>query len=500
MTPDRIAIETEISEQIADASNRRSSSWDIRNAPRNYISLVIFQVGSALFSFAAVWLITRHLGSEGYGGIVAVIAASQVAQIFVTWTGVAVVRFGVDEFVETAKIARTFWVRLFVLVINLALVLSLSQFWFAPLSVWLKLTPDSFWLVVAHFVVTAFWLHIQMSLQGAKLPRVQGFLLMVERLVIFIGLLGLLVADKFEFTGIVIVYIFAPGVMILVGSFKLRRYINSRFSIDRAFLWKIFAFSLPLLPFSLAGYFSGSYFDAVFISSLLSTKDLGIYSVSTQINGLALQLPTLANTLLLPLFVTLTRETEGQRTFNYFRDVLPTITLGWGMACTLFAFVGYFGIPLVFGPEFTASTLPLWILLTASTIGIPSAIGYSALSNATSTTYISMIAAILSSIANVAGNFILIPKFGIAGCALATLIAYLVSVLTFGVILNRTAKMPLSWTHFAVLPAVIGTVIASVWNAPFLAFAACAVSSIFICYLFRNSLEASIQFVRKLKI
>ncbi len=153
---------------MSDASKRRDSSWDIRNAPRNYISLVLFQVGSALFSFGAVWLITRHLGSEGYGGIIAIIAASQVAQILVNWTSVAVVRFGVDEFIETEKIARTFWLIFLVLAANLIIVAALSSFWFPPLADWLKLRPESFWLVMTHFTVTALWIHVQMSLQGAK--------------------------------------------------------------------------------------------------------------------------------------------------------------------------------------------------------------------------------------------------------------------------------------------------------------------------------------------
>ena len=149
-------------------SERQNSAWDISNASRNYFLLALSQVGSALCSFGTVWLITRNLGSEGYGGIVAVIAASQVAQVFVNWTSVAVVRFGVDEFVETAKIARIFWVRLFILAVNIAVVLSLSQVWFTPLSGWLKLSPGAFWLVLIHFAVTAFWMHFQVSLQGCQ--------------------------------------------------------------------------------------------------------------------------------------------------------------------------------------------------------------------------------------------------------------------------------------------------------------------------------------------
>ena len=199
-------------------SERQSSRWDIRNAPRNYLSLVGFQIGSAVFSFASVWLITRYLGSTGYGGVVAVIAASQVAQVMVNWTSAAVVRFGVDEFVENATIARTFWVRSIILVINLAVILAISPFWFAPLAGWLKLSSAMLGLVLGHFVVTVLWVHIQMSLQGAKMIRVQGLLQMLERTLIFAAILSLAAAQTIQLSYVVICYIVAPGAMAIIGA------------------------------------------------------------------------------------------------------------------------------------------------------------------------------------------------------------------------------------------------------------------------------------------
>lgn len=452
MTPEQAAIVPESAATAASASERQSSSWDIRNLLRNYVSLAAFQTASAVFSFAAVWLITQKLGSEGYGGIVAIVAASQVAQIFVNWTGAAVVRFGVDEFVETARIARTFWLRLFVLVINLALVLSLSPFWFAPLSARLKLGPGSFWLVVAHFVVTTFWVHIQMSLQGAKFPRTQGFLQMLERILIFAGILFLLVCQRLEFTGIVLCYIAAPAMMIVVGAVKLRTLIFFRFSLDRQFVKKIVFYSIPLLPFSLIGYFSGSYVDAIFISTFLSTRELGVYSVATQMNGIAMQFPTLVNALLLPFFVTLDKEGSNAKLNSYFTGALPNLTLAWGTICMLGALAGYFLIPKIFGPDFDGAAAPFWILLTSTVIAMPVLCGYAALTHARSVTYIVAITSTLSAITNIVLNYLLIPRFGMAGCAWATVFAYLVSGVGFAILLRIKANMPVSWVFLATLP------------------------------------------------
>ena len=222
MIPEKIAFAPTSAAPTDSHTERQSSSWDIRNAPRNYISLVAFQVGSALFAFGSVWLITRYLGSEGYGGIVAVIAASQVAQVLVQWTSLSVVRFGVDEFVETAHIARIFWTRFIILAVNLVLVLATAILWFPPLADWLRLSPDKFWLVVLHFGVTALWLHVQMGLQGAKMLRGQGFLQMSERLIILAGILVLIASGHLTFYWSVMCYIAGPALMVFAGLFRLR--------------------------------------------------------------------------------------------------------------------------------------------------------------------------------------------------------------------------------------------------------------------------------------
>lgn len=454
---------------VSPADDRRSSKWDIANAPKNYVSLIAFQFLSAAFSFATVWLITRHLGSEGYGSIFAVIAASQVAQVFVNWTGTALVRFGVDEFVDTAKIARTFWVRLIVLTVNLVGVTALSYLWFPLISDWLKLSSDAYWLVLAHFGITAIWIHIQMSLQAAKLPRVQGFLQMVERLLIILGIGALIATASLRPFEAVICYIAAPSVMIVVGLFKLRHLITARFELDKSFVKKVVAYSLPLLPYSLLGYFSGNYVDAIFVSYFLSTSDLGIYAVATQMNGILLQLPTLANTLLLPLFVSLNNEKLTEKLKLYFTDALPTFVLMGGFAGIIVAVLGYLLIPIVFREEFAAATVPLWILISSSVVALPVLLGYASATHSSSLTYIATIAAVFSAIVNVGLNLWLIPVWGIEGCAWATVGAILTSAIFFAILLKRKADIPTSWSFAAIIPNLSAAIIFSMSHNLYLA-------------------------------
>jgi len=483
---------------ITAAAERQSANWDIQNAPKNYVSLVLTQAGSAFFAFASVWLITKTLGSEGYGGIIAIIAASQVAQVLVNWTSVAVVRFGVDEFIETEKIARTFWLRLLILLPNLLLVLLTANFWFPPLADWLKLSADAVWLVFLHFAAIALWIHIQYSLQAVKMPRLQGGLLMIERVLIFSGLLVLSATDRLDAVSAVICYAVAPLTATLAGFWILRKFVFVSFSMDTIFWRKIVVFSLPLIPFTITGYLSGGA-DAIFISKFLSTQDLGIYSVATQISGIALQLPTLANSLLLPLFVSLQKEGKTNRLQHYFKHTFPTLILFWGLFSTVAALIGYFLIPIVFGEEFAQSTRPLWILLATSVLSLPPLIGYGALSNATSTTYISMFGAAFAALANISFNFLLIPIFGAEGCAWATAIMYLTTTSVFVVLLRRVVEIPVSWLFLAIIPSVGGAISISLTGNPWFSLVVCLSLSILVIYLKNKSFRETLLFLKRFK-
>ena len=171
-----------------DAS-RQNPAWDLLHAPKNYLALISAQALGSLLSFSSVWLATRYLGPAGYGGVVALITAAQIAMmVAVSWTSISVARYGCEEFVRTGQIASTFWTRLIILAPNLLVVLATAPFWLPRLAGILDLPPNSTWLVLALLLVNVWWIHIQQALQGAKLMRSQGWLLTLERALILLVL------------------------------------------------------------------------------------------------------------------------------------------------------------------------------------------------------------------------------------------------------------------------------------------------------------------------
>lgn len=441
--------------------DRRDAGWDLRQGPKNYVALLSAQAASALFSFAAVWIATRYLGPAGYGGVVAIIAASQIAMLMaVNWTSVSVARYGCEEFVRTGQIASTFWTRLIILAPNLLLVLAAAPFWLPRLAGVLDLRADSTWLVLALLLVNACWIHIQQALQGAKLMRSQGWLLALERALIFLVICYLALSGNMSVWKVGWLYVLGPAGASLVGLLRLSKLIWP-VRVNVALLNRMLRFSIPLIPTALISYLATNYLDALFITHFLSQTKLGIYSVAYQLAGLTLQLPLLAGTLLMPLFVSLQTGKREDRTERFIREVLPSITLLWTIACALLATIGSYMVPLVFGSKFEETALLLWPLMAASAFAGPWLMGYGPITTTSSKTYLIMIAVTSGSFANLILDWVLIPRFGLLGCAWATTVAAALSLIMIFYLVHWRIVPRRTWTLQATLPILFGAVYAS---------------------------------------
>jgi O-antigen/teichoic acid export membrane protein len=416
-------------------------------------------------AFLAVWVATRVLGPAGYGGIVAILAVSQlVGQIAVHWSAASVVRYGCEEFVRTGGLPVAFWARVLILVPNLFIVVSLSRWWLPPLAAALRLPVGSSPLILAHLVSTAAWIHVQQALQAAKLPRTQGWLLAGERCQVLVALVLLAVSSKASPVAIIGSYVLGSMTMSIAGLWRLRGLVYPVQLPDHAYLQQMLRFSLPLLPASLIGYLSTNYLDAAFIAHFLSGAEVGRYAVAYQLAGTMMQLPLLLGSLLLPYFISLQGGARHDRTSEYLREVLPLLTLGWAAACTLVAALAVYLLPVILGSGFRDIGPVLWPLMAASVLAGPHLLGYVPISQARSATYVVAAAGIVSACANVGLNALLVPRFGLTGCAWATCLAYGASMAAAGHLVGRLVGSGASWTLQALLPAVLGAVYAS-WRA-----------------------------------
>ena len=479
--------------------DRREAGWDLREGPKNYVSLVAAQIASAMLSLAAVWLATRMLGSTGYGGVVAIIAASQaIGQLAINWTAVSLSRYGVQEFVETARISKSFWTRFWLFLPNVALVIATSPLWLPPLSSLLKLPPQAYFFVLGHFLANALWIHVQQGLLGAKLMRLQGTLLTFERVLVLLTIVICFVSRQASFLAITLAYIVGPLGATVAGLWFLRKLIFPVAKLDRTLLPKMLKFSLPILPASFVGYMTTSYLDAFFITHYLSGAALGVYAVAYLISGNALQLPLLVGTVMMPFFVTLHVGGEDERVGRLLHNVLPLLTLAWSAACAFVAVSGGYLLPVIFGAQFTGLPGLLWPLMAAAALAGPALMGYAPFSNARTVTHLYMVSGAAAALVNIVLNYLLIPQFGLLGCAWATTAAYGVNVLVMITLVDWKFLPTRTWTLQATLPAVLGAGLDS-WSGRHLtAFVLTLIATISLGLIHRRSLAKGLTMLNNL--
>lgn len=186
----------------------------------------------------------------------------------------------------------------------------------------------------------------------------------------------------------------------------------------------------PILAFSLVGYMSNlinliNYrFDVWVIGDSLGEAQLGIYTVAVGVAQLLFYIPDPFARVVQPyLFGQLKNEMLDK--FKTVARVNFTAVLGLAI---LLAITAHWLLPLLFGPVFSASVTPLYLLLpgiilsSATKMLVPLVVhgGYQRVN-----LYSISVAAIITIVL----DLLLIPVLGIEGAAIATTIAYMVIML-----------------------------------------------------------------------
>lgn len=453
-------------------SERRRVQWDLDAGAGNYLALVCGQLGGAALGFISVWLAARALGSDGYGGIVAFIAASQlVGQAALHWTAISLFRHGCREFIDEGRIASAFWNRLAILAGNVALVLFAAPWWLPRVSALFSLPAGAQGLVLLHILATALSIHTQQALSAAKLPRFQSLLSIAERGAIALSLLVVSFSGAATWRLVAVIFTLAPLLSMSLALFRLRRFILPPRGLDFSLLQQMIRFSYPLLFFSVVGYLTTNHLDAVFILRFLSASDLGVYGLAYQLAGMFMQLSSLGGSLFMAFFITsdaLEGEGDGKPRERFFRSLLPTLVLAWSSAAALAAILFSCLLDFFFHSSFQGARTLIWPLMGAAALAAPVTIAFGPAANARSRTSIAALAALAAAVVNTVLNFVLIPRFGLMGCAWATTAAFATSLLVFLALAPRQVSTPRSWTFYGTLPMLVGAAVvprAGEWGA-----------------------------------
>lgn len=311
---------------------------------------------SVLLSFLTVALLTRYLGTAGYGNFTLVFVYMSFFGVFADFgLQLTIVRELAQKNIDTDKIYGTyFWLKF--LLVFVSTILALIVLLFFPYSQTLKIGIIVGALAVGIGGLSGYGTAIFQS--NIRLDLVT--LIDVITKLVTVGLIAAFVFLKLSFYHIVATVLFGNIVGFLVTIVILKKFIRFNFYYDHLLAKKIIQWSFPI---GLTSFFSLAYFklDTIMLSVMRSSAEVGIYSLAYKI---------LENILVLwgfymaSVYPVLSGFSDDRRRFlGLFKK---SIFIAFGSSVFLI-FIGFISAPTLInvfgGGGFHASILPFKILL-----------------------------------------------------------------------------------------------------------------------------------------
>ena len=295
--------------------------------------------------------------------------------------------------------------------------------------------PHIFNLTLAIFPFFLWWSFALAIFQGLENFREFNILKLAVPFVKFVGVISFVVILKMNITGGAFSLVFSYAIPALLSVILLRKHTKLHLTLDKKLLRSSISYGLKGqvgLFFQFFNYRLGIFLVNLF----LDLKAVGYYSISIAISELLWYIP---NSIALTLFPTTSAKDAKSAVLFTCKVCRKSIAV---MLITTVA-VGILGkvlIPYLYGKTFEAAVNPLLILLPGVVAYglVKILIGY--LQGQGKPQYGSFVT-VISLTLTVIFDFLLIPKLGIAGAALATTIAYGVSFALTSFIFTKIARV-----------------------------------------------------------
>ncbi len=253
-----------------------------------------------------------------------------------------------------------------------------------------------------------------------------------------VGLGVLLLLRKADLQAVVALQILGYVAAVAGGCWILFRKESLRFSLQKGVLKSLLSYGWKTQVASVT-YYINQRVDQLLLSLLVSPRELGLYVVAVTVSLALSFLPQAAAIVTLATGSNLSR--EGAKAFigNSFRTSLMWLMAG----CSALFVVTPWLITLVFGPNFKGSVLACRILLPGSiALGLNQVLyeGARSLNDPALPSYAEGLAAVLTCL----GLYVLIPRLGFIGAAIASTLAYSCSLVFMLVLYHLRLRFRLS--------------------------------------------------------
>lgn len=411
---------------------------------------LIYGLGDAVTRVAGLILLpiyTRFLTPDDYGRLaIAVLFSTIVALILDFGQRTALFRFYFDSEDPDARRRLTGTVLLFLLIAAAAILLPLILFFdrIGPLLV----TDASLIPLIQITLVGTFFdvgSTVPFAIFRAKQYAAQYAGLSFARFLISVALnITAIVILKWGVVGLIYANLATSVLFFVICLVLTMREIQ--WTIQLSLLKQLLRFGLPLVPAGLA-YWALNLSDRFFLQKYTGLSQVGLYSISYVIAGILHMIMGWFNTAYIPYGYSIAKDSDARDV--YARATLYSITLLMliGLGLSLFAREA---LVLLTPPAYhgAARIVPFIVL---SYIFFEMYYLFSlALDLTRKTGYYSLIIGAVA-IINLFLNLILIPRFGMLGAALATMLSYMLLPIIEYPIVRRVYPVPYEWGRLAQL-------------------------------------------------
>ena len=419
------------------------------NGSNNFFknSLITFftQIAVFIFSFISFIIITRVLGPEGRGiysliliipGMIMTFGNLGLSSGNVYFTGSK--KYKVEDIVSNSLISSVFLGLFLILIFWL-----ISQFSFFKIFIDSNRIPIFYlWLVVLFIPVFLILNSLQSIIQGAGRIMNYNWTIISKVLIEFSSVVFFLIILRKGIAGAIISNIFATVVAALLAVMLVKKISRFYFSINKKLLKDSFIYGGKVY-FANAASFLNYRLDMILIAVLLKPEiapiSVGIYSIAVAISEKLFMVPGALATVLFPKVSSLKSSEADDFTPRIVRHTFFIMIV----ASLLMVILASPFINIVFGPAFVPAINPLFILLPgiiAFGVGGVIAADLSGRGKPQYAVYSSFTCLVI----NVILNIIFIPKWGIAGAAFASAVAYWADTIVIIVAFLKISKKSLS--------------------------------------------------------
>lgn len=391
---------------------------------RNYIKkLGGYSLGpilGAFISFITIPIITYYISPDEFGRVSMYTLATSIMELFI-YLGLdqAYVKYYYEIDQQEAFFNAMIPSLLLSFVIGLSMIIAHK-----PISLWLYDTDNEFILVLMLAIYMPFAVvgrfHSMYARVSEHAIRYSVYSIL-SRFLMLISCLVLFRMTGKQFRTVIYATTFAqvitPIIMILVDAKEIN---VKKAKLSKDTVCTLLRFGLPLLPATVVGWILNSV-DKVMIRNQCGYEQLGLYSAALKIVSVLAIIQSCFVAFWTPVAFRWNREEKDVSSFELVGQILCFVM------SLLFANILLFKtfIVAILSPEYSSSVTIIPFLLLHPimyTISEVTVVGI----YFTGKSYTTIIVAVISCIINIAGNSLLVPRYGAIGASIATGISYCV--------------------------------------------------------------------------